>query len=317
MRSRPTHWRSYAAPLVLNSAMRRNPVPAAGTVIGIHHGTSRARFRSAWRSPQVVAIAGLLHARHVPSQHLARSTQLSTFEPAAMRATLHRLQAQLADMDPSWLISICATDHRLRIFAPLLLERCGEVTSSLAELLAIPLAESQRRLVICDDSLSDGGAVELVEQLRQRYGRDRCRVLIVVDPAISQQRLEQLWRCGPDGLCCLEHCGNGEGMQAILSALQGIACCDHDLQRRLQQPYRPCSGRPGADQLSTRDLALIQAVARGHTSRQIGALLQLRSDTVRRRLSALYRRLQVRDQRGLIAWALQQGVLHSCDLLSS
>lgn len=210
-----------------------------------------------------------------------------------MRATLHRLQEQLAAMDPSWCISICATDHRLQIFAPLLLERCGEVTSSLAELLAIPLLETQRRLVICDDGLSDGGAVELVQQLRQRYSHERCRVLIVVDPAINQQRLEQLWRCGPDGLCCLEHCGQGEGMQAILSALQGITCCDHDLQRRLQQPYRPCS------------------------SRQIGALLQLRDDTVRRRLSALYHRLEVRDQRGLIAWALQQGVLRSSDLFSS
>jgi DNA-binding NarL/FixJ family response regulator len=221
-----------------------------------------------------------------------------------MRATLHRLQEQLAAMDPSWCISICATDHRLQIFAPLLLERCGEVTSSLAELLAIPLLETQRRLVICDDGLSDGGAVELVQQLRQRYSHERCRVLIVVDPAINQQRLEQLWRCGPDGLCCLEHCGQGEGMQAILSALQGITCCDHDLQRRLQQPYRPCSSRHDADQLRASERALIQAVARGHTSRQIGALLQLRDDTVRRRLSALYHRLEVRDQRGLIAWAL-------------
>ena len=104
---------------------------------------------------------------------------------------------------------IGVTDHRLQIFAPLLLERCGEVTSSLAELLAIQLLETQRRLVICDDGLSDGGAVELVQQLRQRYSHERCRVLIVVDPAINQQRLEQLWRCGPDGLGCLEHCGQG------------------------------------------------------------------------------------------------------------
>ena len=233
-----------------------------------------------------------------------------------MRATLHRMQEQLAGMDASWRITICATDHRLRIFVPLLLERCDTVTSTVAELLAIPLPETERRLVICDDGLSDGGAVELVHELRQRFDHERCRVVIVVDPAISQQRLEQLWRCCPDGLCCLEHCGHGEGIQTILSAIQGIASCDHDLQCRLQHPYRPCPCRQGAELLSVCERALVLAVAHGHTSRQIGALLQLRSDTVRRRLSALYRRLEVRDHRGLIAWAMENGVLRSSDLLN-
>ena len=235
-----------------------------------------------------------------------------------MRATLRRLLGYLSGVDPLWCISVCGSDERLRINAPLLLERCGEVTSSIAELLAIPLPDPQRRLVLCDDGLSDGGAEELVHQLRQRHGHQRCRVLVFVDDDMPLQRLQQLWHCGPDGLIAFQSYGSGAILQAILSVIEGVSCCDPQLQRRLQQPARPLPGpgRCDAEQLNARERALIQAVARGHTSQQIGALLQLRDDTVRRQLSGLYRRLGVNDQRGLIAWALQQGVIRSCDLRS-
>ncbi|MFM7677128.1 MAG: response regulator transcription factor [Synechococcus sp.] len=70
-------------------------------------------------------------------------------------------------------------------------------------------------------------------------------------------------------------------------------------------------------ELSPREQELILAVARGHTSRQIAALQQLRSDTVRRRLSQLYRRVGVRNQRALVAWGLARGLIRQPDLAAA
>jgi DNA-binding CsgD family transcriptional regulator len=66
--------------------------------------------------------------------------------------------------------------------------------------------------------------------------------------------------------------------------------------------------------LSPRERELILAVARGHSSVQIAALQQVRSDSIRRSLSALYRKVGVRNQRGLVAWGLEQGLLRPPDL---
>ena len=67
--------------------------------------------------------------------------------------------------------------------------------------------------------------------------------------------------------------------------------------------------------MKERERELLLAVARGHSSATIAALHQVRSDSVRRSLSALYRKVGVKDQRGLIAWGLEQGLLRPPDLL--
>ena len=84
---------------------------------------------------------------------------------------------------------------------------------------------------------------------------------------------------------------------------------------RLVNLPRPIEPVIASGPLSDREL--IHAIARGHSSRQIAALQQLRCDTVRRQLSDLYRRLGVRDHHGLIAWGLQQGLLRSRGLVTS
>lgn len=68
-------------------------------------------------------------------------------------------------------------------------------------------------------------------------------------------------------------------------------------------------------QLSARERDLVLMLAHGRTTAEIAALLQLRSDTVRRQLSVLYRRTGVTKQRGLIAWGLEHALLRPHDLV--
>ena len=53
---------------------------------------------------------------------------------------------------------------------------------------------------------------------------------------------------------------------------------------------------------------------RGRSSREIAALRQVRCDSVRRQISHLYRKADVCNQRSLLAWALEQGLLRPADL---
>ena len=67
-------------------------------------------------------------------------------------------------------------------------------------------------------------------------------------------------------------------------------------------------------QRTPKELELIHLLARGHNGPQIAALRRKRCDSIRHQLSVIYRKTGVRNQRGLIAWALAHGVIRPLDL---
>ena len=127
--------------------------------------------------------------------------------PGDFRQQIHQLQRAVAELQQGWCIAVCSADERLIEIVSLLLEGCDWAAGSIAELLALPLPEEKNLLLICDDELADGGALELIERLPE------ATVLVCLDAAISQERLAQLWRSGADGLCCRQHCGQGRLLQ--------------------------------------------------------------------------------------------------------
>lgn len=222
--------------------------------------------------------------------------------PTEIRSQVKALQRAISDLQRDWSIAVCSGDERLIASASLLLEGCHFAARSLAELLALPLPKAERLLVICDDELPDGGALELIVRLRP------ARVLVCLDASISQARLHQLWSSGADGLCCRQNCGGGRLLQAVLMLLRGLQSIDPLLGERLRrQP-------PTTPSLQAAEQRLLELLARGFNTREIAALEQRRGDTIRRQLSELYRKVGVRGQRGLIAWGLAQGLVRSRDL---
>ena len=233
-----------------------------------------------------------------------------------MRADLLPLQQQVAQAAQGWALAVCSDNVQVAVIASLVLQR-PLISRSIAELLSLIPTGAERLLVIADDQLCDGGADQLLEQLRSHRGIGCCRCLIYLPRAISDGRLQRLWQCAPDGLLSLEGGGNGSGLRGLLALLAGEECLDPHFSRRLRQLNEPGLALPGAaqpQQLSNQELELIAALAQGLSAREIAALRRVRCDSLRRQLSTLYRRIGVRDQRALVAWGLRQGLVRLPDL---
>ena len=229
------------------------------------------------------------------------------------RAQLRALQDEILCAAQGWTLVACSPDSAEKSSAVLLFESCTLTASSIVELLQQPFPAVGPVLVLCDDRCPDGGADELMHQLRQQLGRHRCHFLVVLPEAVAQERLQRIWHSGVDALVCEESCGDGHLLRSVLLVLRGHGSVDPPLQKRLQQPSADITAGPVV--MKERERELLLAVARGHSSATIAALHQVRSDSVRRSLSALYRKVGVKDQRGLIAWGLEQGLLRPPDLL--
>ena len=227
------------------------------------------------------------------------------------RAQLRALQDEIVLAAEGWTVVACSPQRHEKTAAMLLFESCSLTASSIADLLHQPYPPAGPVLVLCNDNCPDGGADELVFQLSQQLGSHRRHFVVVLPQTITQERLQRIWRCGVDVLLCHESCGDGRLLRAVLLALHGRGSIDQDLQRRLQCP----DGNPlGPIEIKEQERELLLAVARGHSSATIAALRQVRSDSVRRSLSALYRKVGVKNQRELIAWGLEQGLIRPPDL---
>ena len=234
----------------------------------------------------------------------------------SLRAKLQPLQEQLALASRGWTLAVCSANAQVAVVATLVLEQ-PLISTSASELLAQLGGPVERLLVIADDSLADGGADQLMEQLRSHPAIGCCRFLIYLPRSIADSRLEHIWQCAPEGLLSLESGGNGSGLRALISLLEGEHCLDSRFSTRLRLRFSTADALPGdcrLHQLSAAEQALIVDLARGRSSREIAALRQMRCDSMRRLLSALYRKVGVRDQRALVAWGLQQGLLRPHDL---
>ncbi len=102
-------------------------------------------------------------------------------------------------------------------------------------------------------------------------------------------------------------------LSALVQALNGMQSVDGAFRQRLKRSRR-CTEQPA---LSSKELELIHLLARGHNGPQIAALRRKRCDSIRHQLSVIDRKTGVRNQRGLIAWALAHGVIRQLDLDSA
>jgi len=234
--------------------------------------------------------------------------------PAPLYGHHQPLHRQVLEACQGWTISLCSANAQVHVITTLLLEQ-ALVSRSIAELLAQLPNPTAQLLLIADDNLPDGGADQLLEQLRSQRSIGLVRGLIYVPKAIPTPRLQHLWMHGADALLSLESGGSGLGLRAVLDLVAGRPCIDPIFDRRLRQGPRHRGGAPQRPELSAAELELLLALARGRSTHEIAALRQVRCDTVRRQRSHLYRKAGVADQRSLLAWALEQGLLRAPDLV--
>lgn len=233
--------------------------------------------------------------------------------PAPLYGHHQPLHRQVLEACQGWTIALCSANAQVQVITTLLLEQ-ALVSRSIAELLAQLPNPTAQLLLIADDDLPDGGADLLLEQLRSQRHMGLVRGLIYLPKAIPTPRLQHLWMHGADALLSLESGGSGLGLRAVLDLVAGRSCIDPLFDRRLRQGPRHRGGSMQRPDLGAAELELLLALARGRSTSEIAALRQVRCDTVRRQRSHLYRKAGVADQRSLLAWALEHGLLRAPDL---
>ncbi|MCC6904460.1 MAG: response regulator transcription factor, partial [Anaerolineae bacterium] len=69
---------------------------------------------------------------------------------------------------------------------------------------------------------------------------------------------------------------------------------------------------PASDQLSSREIEVLELVAQGNTNREIGSHLKISEATVKTHLVHIYEKLQVPDRAAAVTKALAKGIIRHC-----
>ena len=235
-------------------------------------------------------------------------------QPEEFRSQIQTLQQAIDSLLDGWTLVVCSSHQRILDTAALLLPSLQFTASSTAECLALALPSEGKLLVLCDDDGADGGAVELISQMRERHGAGRCCFLLCLDADIAASRLVHLWRLRPDGISCRERCGSGRLLQCVAVLLRNGRYEDPALSDRLRQLFADVTPASEGVGLTLKEERIVRMVAGGRSSREIGAQLVMRPDSVRKVFCELYDKTGASGRSALMIWGLEHGVLKQQDL---
>lgn len=156
-------------------------------------------------------------------------------------------------------------------------------------------------LVLVDARMPRMSGMELIAELRAR--RPELRILTLSTFDDDEVVLGSL-RAGADGFL-LKDASPAELHAAIMTVLDGGTAIDprvgHQVLRALRGSQPP--ERPGADQLTERELAVVDLVATGASNRMIAEQLFLSEGTVKNHVSTVLRKLDLHTRTELALWA--------------
>jgi DNA-binding NarL/FixJ family response regulator len=98
--------------------------------------------------------------------------------------------------------------------------------------------------------------------------------------------------------------------EAVRAASVGDALVSPSITLRLLRHMTGGSATGPARPLSQRELEVVRAIARGRTNHEIAAELFISLSTVKGHVSAVQRKLGVRNRVGIAAWAWENHVVH-------
>jgi DNA-binding NarL/FixJ family response regulator len=168
---------------------------------------------------------------------------------------------------------------------------------------AIAVITAQRPdLVVCDLNMPGGGGLKVVRACAQRT-----RIVMLTVSEAEKDLLDAVaaGACGylvkstpgPELRAALERAAAGEPV--FSPALAGLLLGEF---RRLSK------AATGANPLSEREREVLQLVARGHTYRQVGALLFISEKTVENHVRNILAKLQLSRRQELVRYALEHGI---------
>ena len=170
------------------------------------------------------------------------------------------------------------------------------------------IEESRPDLVLSDVRLGRDSGLDLVRELAGTHPSVKAVLLTVYD---DEHYLFQALRVGARGYI-LKRIDAAELVGHLLRVADGEIAIDPALAGRVaMSAARISSGEfwPGAHLgLTQRESEVLALLVAGHSNRAIASTLVIAEDTVKTHIRSLYRKIDVQDRGGAIAFALREGL---------
>ncbi len=173
---------------------------------------------------------------------------------------------------------------------------CGTAAEAVALVRAAAPA-----LVVLDLSLPDGSGLEVIGALRRAC--PTCKIVVLTMHDQPQYVLPAL-RAGVAGYL-VKGAGIGDLVQALRCAVRGELFLSPGIARLVVETPPP----EGLDVLTGRETEVLGLVARGKTSREIGALLGISPKTVDNHRQNIMHKLGVHDVVSLTRLSIRSGLI--------
>jgi DNA-binding NarL/FixJ family response regulator len=216
----------------------------------------------------------------------------------------------------TWQLAVCSGNvlflNAVRTFQPRVQWQCQTAEDLLSRLATHPL---RSLLLVATDDLLDLALCELLPFLRAQVRPARVQVVLFLEDQLDQGRLRGLLNADAQVLCRLQLFQEQMLASAINNALLNRTWLDPLYADQLRPGGAGRQGRALQPwNLPGREWEMLRQVGQGYNALEISELLGIRSDTVRRTLSRLYRRIGVRDRAQAVGWCFCHGLISRQDL---
>ena len=177
----------------------------------------------------------------------------------------------------------------------------GEASSGME---AVELVmNSSPDVVVMDITMPDVNGLQAADVLRSRLSTAR---IVVLSMYGDEEYVDQAIQSGVDAYLVKESVA-GELIRAIREVAKGNAYFSPSVSKLLRERQKVQLERDHPNALTLREKEVLQFVAAGKTSREIGEVLNISPRTVDKHRQQLMEKLGIRDVAGLTRYALTKG----------
>ncbi|MFN8472366.1 MAG: response regulator transcription factor [Anaerolineae bacterium] len=163
-------------------------------------------------------------------------------------------------------------------------------------------------LILMDLRMPEMGGVEAMEKIRAASPDIKFLVLTTYD---TDEMIVGALEAGASGYL-LKDAPREELFTAIRTVAQGEALLQPSVTARLlarmREKPKPSTTSP-EEELSAREVEVLQLVARGQANKEIAARLNITEATVKTHLAHIFQKLAVNDRTEAVTVALQRGII--------
>jgi DNA-binding NarL/FixJ family response regulator len=160
-----------------------------------------------------------------------------------------------------------------------------------------------------------------LEATRQIMREGLATKVLILSSYGDDEYVHQLTEAGASGYLVKQTAAN-DLIKAIREAYKGNAYFSPSISKRILEYYREAylKGKPlrkHTEQLTTRELEVLQLVAEGSVNKQIAAELGISIKTVEKHRQQVMNKLNIHDVAGLTRYAIARGIIESTPRLDT